>query len=663
MARIGKILVAGRGEIACRVMRTAHAQGIKTVAVYSQADTEAPHVAMADEAVLIGPGPAGQSYLVVEKILQAARDSGADAIHPGYGFLSENAAFADAVEQTGLIFVGPTGASIDLMGNKAAAKRQMIAAGVPCVPGYEGEDQSDAVLLAEGKKIGFPLMVKPAAGGGGRGIRLVTAATDLAAAVNTTRSEAENAFGSGYLILEKAIIRPRHIEIQVFADTHGTVVHLGERDCSVQRRHQKVIEEAPSPVITPALREVMGRAAVDAARTINYRGAGTVEFLFDGDGQFYFIEMNTRLQVEHPVTEEVTGLDLVALQIKVAEGQPLGLKQDDIALRGHAIEVRLYAEDPANGFLPSTGRIEMFAQSTRPGVRYDTGIVAGQEISPFYDPMLAKLITYGDSRATARKLMVEALRETAVFGPRTNRDFLIACLENNSFADGDFSTAFIAEQFGEDGFADGEVNAIVVAAMAVRYFLFDRARAVVCALNTPARLLNFTAGEVLRSPYRLEIGDAVYDVAVKTRADGQFQVVHGDEHIEVIVGKQDGAQITLLVNGKPCMTHACQACEQLYLNLGSRSYVGSNLLARNVVGDEAGDGRNVLAPMHGRVVEVFVAVGDIIAAGDRLVIIEAMKMQHEILAQIDGTVTELLAAVDQQVAADDLMISIDIEDG
>ena len=324
MAQIRKILVANRGEIACRVMRTAQAQGIDCVAVYSEPDASAPHVTMADEAVLIGPGPVGRSYLVAENIIAAARETGADAIHPGYGFLSENADFAKAVEAAGLIFIGPTAEAIELMGNKAAAKRRMIEAGVPCVPGYEGEDQSDAVLMKEAGKIGYPLMVKAAAGGGGRGMRLVAREDGLAAALSTARSEAENAFGSGELILEKAIIEPRHVEIQVFADMHGQAIHLGERDCSVQRRHQKVIEEAPCPVMSEDLRAAMGKAAVDAAQSINYRGAGTVEFLLDKDGHFYFLEMNTRLQVEHPVTEEVTGLDLVALQIRVAEGSAFG---------------------------------------------------------------------------------------------------------------------------------------------------------------------------------------------------------------------------------------------------------------------------------------------------------------------------------------------------
>ena len=659
MARIRKILVANRGEIACRVMRTAKSLGIRSVAVYSEADASAPHVAMADEAVLIGPGPVGQSYLVAEKILDAAAQTGADAIHPGYGFLSENAGFATAVEKAGLTFIGPTGESIDLMGNKAAAKRLMIEAEVPCVPGYEGEDQSDEVLLAEGEKVGYPLMVKAAAGGGGRGMRLVESGDKLAAAISTARSEAENAFGSGELILEKAIVKPRHVEIQVFADTQGNVVHLGERDCSVQRRHQKVIEEAPCPVMTDALRAAMGQSAVQAAKSINYRGAGTVEFLLDASGAFYFLEMNTRLQVEHPVTEEVTGLDLVALQIKVAEGEALGMTQDDVSLHGHAIEVRLYAEDPFNKFLPSTGTVALFSQLARDGVRYDTGIVSGQEISPFYDPMIAKLITHGENREVARKLMIEALHETALFGPRTNRDFLIACLENEKFAEGDFSTAFIAEEFGENGASEVAVDDVALTVMAVRHFLFDHAKMKAQALAVPAPLVNFSGAEKLRTPYRLEIKDQIHDVVVSSQQPDEFDVLIGEQSYHVRVGASDGPRVELSIDGKTLASHAHLAGATLFVSFDGRSVSGANLLARDASSADMADGRNVAAPLHGRVIEVFVAAGEDVATGDRLAIVEAMKMQHEIMAQVDGTVEEVLVAVDQQVAADDLMIRID----
>ena len=405
-----KILIANRGEIACRVMRTARDLGYRTVAVYSDADADALHVREADEAVRIGPPPVSESYLDARAIIEAAKRVGADAVHPGYGFLSENDGFASACQDAGLVFIGPTPDAIRAMGNKAAAKRLMIEAGVPCVPGYQGADQSDATLAAEAQRIGCPIMVKAAAGGGGRGMRLVTRLEDFADAVSTARSEAQNAFGSGELILEKAVVDARHVEVQVFGDAHGHVIHLGERDCSAQRRHQKVIEEAPSPAVSPALREKMGAAAVAAAKAISYRGAGTVEFLLGADGEFYFLEMNTRLQVEHPVTEEITGLDLVEWQLRVAAGEPLPLKQEDVRLDGHAIEVRLYAESPEKNFLPQSGTVFEWRPAEGKGVRVDHGIRSGQEISPFYDPMIAKVIAHGRTREEARRRLVRALR-------------------------------------------------------------------------------------------------------------------------------------------------------------------------------------------------------------------------------------------------------------
>ncbi|NCF78460.1 MAG: ATP-grasp domain-containing protein, partial [Alphaproteobacteria bacterium] len=515
------------------------------------------------------------------------------------------------------------------------------------------------VLVAEGKKIGFPIMVKAAAGGGGRGTPLVAAADGLEAAISTARSEAENAFGSGELILEKAIVKPRHVEIQVFADSHGNVVHLGERDCSVQRRHQKVIEEAPCPVMTPDLRAAMGKAAVDAAKSIHYRGAGTVEFLLDADGSFYFLEMNTRLQVEHPVTEEVTGLDLVALQIKVAEGDRLGMTQEDVTLSGHAIEVRLYAEDPTNGFLPSTGTVACFNQLARAGVRYDTGIRGGQEISPFYDPMIAKLITTGPTREAARKLMVEALTDTALFGPKTNRDFLIACLEKQDFISGDFSTAFIAENFTDEELAAPVADATSLAILAVRHFVCDHAKARAKAMHMPQGLVNFSAEETLRTPYKLAIGEAETMLSVRSKNPTHYAVHIGQDIIELTIEAHDGTHMVLNSADKQFVSQAFLSGETLYATIDGKSITCSNMLMRNATADETGDGSRVTAPMHGKVIDVFVSKGDAIATGDRLAIIEAMKMQHEILAGVDGTVEDVLVAADAQVAADDLMIAID----
>ncbi|MFS2127883.1 geranyl-CoA carboxylase subunit apha, partial [Pseudomonas sp. Pseusp97] len=408
MPSFDKILIANRGEIACRVIRTAHDLGYRTVAVYSEADANARHVQLADEAVCIGPAPVGQSYLKPEAILDAAKRTGAGAVHPGYGFLSENADFARACEAAGIVFIGPGVEAIHLMGSKRLSKIAMLEAGVPCIPGYEGVDQDEATLAREAQRIGYPLMIKASAGGGGRGMRLVTRSEDLAEQLRTARSEAQNAFGSGELILEKAVVQPRHVEIQVFGDSHGHIVYLGERDCSVQRRHQKVIEEAPCPVLTEELRAAMGEAAVKAAASVNYLGAGTVEFLLDASGAFYFLEMNTRLQVEHPVTELVTGQDLVAWQIRVAEGHPLPLTQAQIQLRGHAIEVRLYAEDTGNGFLPQTGQVLRWTPPQLDGIRIDHGLREGQPVTPFYDPMLAKVIAYGATRDEARRKLVRA---------------------------------------------------------------------------------------------------------------------------------------------------------------------------------------------------------------------------------------------------------------
>ena len=417
------VLIANRGEIACRIMRTAKAMGLRTIAVYSEADSDAPHVKMADQAYLLGPAPVGESYLLGDKIIEAAKATNTGAIHPGYGFLSENSGFAKACADAGLIFIGPEPDAIDLMGDKAKSKRRMIKAGVPCVPGYQGEVQDDGTLLKKSQSIGFPIMVKAAAGGGGRGMRFVDDPKDLPTAIKDARSEAANAFGSDVLILERAVQRPRHVEIQVFADRYGNTVHLGERDCSVQRRHQKVLEEAPCPVMTSDLRAAMGAAAVKAAKDIGYVGAGTVEFMLDGSGEFFFLEMNTRLQVEHPVTEMITGLDLVALQINVASGQELGLTQDDINLNGHAIEARLYAEDPTADFLPATGPIHRCSPASGPGIRIDSGIKTGGEVSPFYDPMLAKVIAFGETREIARRRLVEALKDTVFFGTKTNKAF------------------------------------------------------------------------------------------------------------------------------------------------------------------------------------------------------------------------------------------------
>jgi geranyl-CoA carboxylase alpha subunit len=455
MTKISKLLIANRGEIACRIMRTAHKMGIDTVAVYSDADQDAPHRKMATEAIYIGPSPAMESYLAIEKIIAAALTSNVDAIHPGYGFLSENADFAEACSAAELIFIGPSARAITLMGNKAEAKRQMTAAGVPCVPGYEGEDQTDIMFANAAEDIGYPVMVKASAGGGGRGMRIITKPEKLMKGLVSARSEAERSFGSGELILEKAILEPRHIEIQVFADNHGNVVHLGERDCSIQRRHQKVIEEAPSPAVSSELRERMGETAIAATRAINYSGAGTFEFLLDQHQKFFFLEMNTRLQVEHPVTECVTGQDLVEWQIKIAAGDPLPVSQEDIRIQGHAIEARLYSEDPYKGFMPKVGVLSNWVAAEGEGIRTDHGLETGFEVTPFYDGMIAKIIGYGVDRETARSNLLAGLKATVDDGLTTNRQFLLSCVVHDAFKEGLATTGFIETFFPKKKLAEG----------------------------------------------------------------------------------------------------------------------------------------------------------------------------------------------------------------
>ena len=663
MNNFNSILIANRGEIACRVIRTAKKLGYRTVAVYSDADASAPHVQLADDAVRIGPGPVGESYLVPELILQAAASSGAESIHPGYGFLSENAAFAEAVESAGLVFIGPTREAIDVMGNKAESKRRMIEAGVPCVPGYEGHDQSDKTLLAEGLKIDLPLMVKAAAGGGGRGMRLVHDQADLANAIKLARAEAEGAFGSGELILEKAIIKPRHVEIQVFADTMGNTVHLGERDCSVQRRHQKVVEEAPCPVMTPELREKMGQSAIDAAKSVNYRGAGTVEFLLDDSGFFYFLEMNTRLQVEHPVTELITGLDLVALQISVAQGEPLGLSQADITLEGHAIEVRLYTEDPSQDFLPASGPVDLWVPAPGVGVRIDDGISSGQAISPFYDPMVAKIIGYGPTRETARLRLIGALKETVLFGTPNNKDFLIQCLEKQSFIDGAASTAFIAEEFSEADLAVAPVSFSDSAVAATLDLWLENKAYFQHSLLVSCELKNWTMASAMVSRKQYQFDETTHDLSISpvNSSVDTYQVTDATAEQSAVIqvlSIQANAAVVLLDGVKLVAQFMQRQRGQIYCSIGGRGAFFKDLIILDGALAEAVGGGRVIAPMHGLLLEVMVKPGEEVSKGQTLAVLEAMKMHYEIQAEIDGTVAEVTAVAGKQVAADDVLIDI-----
>jgi geranyl-CoA carboxylase alpha subunit len=660
MDRFDSVLVANRGEIAVRVIRSARAQGYRTIAVFSEADADAPHVQLADQAVLIGPAPVKQSYLDMQRILDAAAKTGAQAIHPGYGFLSENAEFAKACEKAGLVFIGPTAEAIEIMGNKAASKRRMIDAGVPCIPGYQAEAQDDKTLVGAAADIGFPVMVKAAAGGGGRGMRLVGNAEELPEALGSARSEAENAFGSGELILEKAVIQPRHVEIQVFGDSHGNVIHLGERDCSVQRRHQKVVEEAPCPVMTAELRAAMGEAAANAARSIDYVGAGTVEFLLDADGNFYFLEMNTRLQVEHPVTEMVTGEDLVALQFEVAQGLPLPLEQDEVELTGHAIEVRLYAEDTVNDFLPASGPALLWQPPTGEGVRVDHGLLQGQEVSPFYDPMVAKIIAWGEDRHVARRRLLRALENTSLFGFETNREFLLAVLGNRCFAEGGATTAFIEEQFPQ-GFSRGPVTASHAVVAACLHYL-EAMDASENHMVAPSLALSGWSGtRHVTGHFRYELDGEALDLYVSQLSPDLYAVRAGEDTHEVewlSEGEEGLARIS--VDGVQMeLAYSFPGRGEVAVQLGGQAAVLTNQLAFTRGDEAAGGSGSITAPMHGNVLDVMVAIGDKVGEGDGLAVMEAMKMEHRLTADIAGEVIAVHVAVGQQVAAGSVLLEIE----
>jgi len=660
MPAFNSILVANRGEIAVRIIRTVKSLGYRTLAVYSVADAHAPHVATADRSFCIGGPEVGDSYLDAQKIIEAARATGAGAIHPGYGFLSENASFARACAGAGIVFIGPSPEAIELMGNKAAAKRRMIAAGVPCVPGYEGEDQSDDVLIAQAARIGFPVMVKAAAGGGGRGMRLVAAAKGLPAALATARSEALNAFGSGELILEKAVERPRHVEIQVFGDAHGQTIHLGERDCSVQRRHQKVVEEAPCPVMKPELRARMGAAAVAAAASIGYQGAGTVEFLLSANGEFYFLEMNTRLQVEHPVTEMITGLDLVAMQIAVAHGKPLGLRQEDVTFSGHAIEVRLYAEDPSRDFLPSTGRALLWRPAEGEGVRVDHGLSEGQEITPFYDPMVAKVIAWGQDREIARQRLLRALEETALVGPETNKAFLIRLLGKDAFAKGEATTAFIAEQFEGGRIARPEPLPVQAAIAAILQYRIARAAQAARAVAVGGELLDWQSSRPLGAQYSYAIAGEPATCQVVPRGGERYELITGGQRFDISIVELGDSVARLRVDG---LQHDVWFCEvgpaEIALDIDGADLRFVNIFALLTRGEAADGDGGVTAPMHGKLQRLFVKAGDRVEAGQGLATVEAMKMEHSVVAPFTGTVSGVLVLEGEQVAANALILQIE----
>ena len=647
-----KILVANRGEIALRVIRTARAMGYRTVAVFSSADENARHVREADQAVEIGEALPAQSYLNIAAIIEAAAISGADAVHPGYGFLAENAGFARACRAAGLVFIGPSPEAIAAMGNKATAKLLMSAAGIPCIAGHQGADQSEAALQAAADAIGYPVMIKATAGGGGRGMRLVAGAGEFLPALRSARSEAQGAFGNAEVIVERAIIEPRHIEIQILADRHGQAIHLGERDCSVQRRHQKLIEEAPSPAVGAALRERMGAAAVAAVKAIGYEGAGTVEFLLDASSEFHFMEMNTRLQVEHPVTEAITGLNLVELQLRIASGEPLPLTQDDVRLNGHAIEVRLCAEDVARGFMPQSGPMALWAMPGR--IRIDDALESGGEISPYYDSMIAKLIGHGASRDEARRKLLAALEDAAALGVRTNQKFLASCLEHPVFAAGEASTAFI-DRHGEellrgDSEVDSRAHALGAALLYATAGNFAPGRGTSSIAHRLPIAFRFDsdAGECLASllnlgnnRYSIEIGERVFALRLIDLDVNRVRFAC-DGLLESAVFVRAGSELLLQYRG-----NAYRIQDQTHVT-------------QMLQGDVGGDGR-IRASMNGRVVAVHVAVGDEVKAGQPVITLEAMKMEHVHAAPIAGRVKSLSVAMGDQVAA--YRIIAEIESG
>jgi geranyl-CoA carboxylase alpha subunit len=642
-----KILIANRGEIACRVIRTARDLGYQTVAVFSDADRDAPHVQLADEAVHIGASPAAESYLRVAAILEAARKTGADAVHPGYGFLSENAGFAQACVDAGLVFIGPPAAAIEAMGDKALAKRRMLDAGVPCAPGYLGQEQDNETLLAQAEKLGYPLLVKAVAGGGGRGMRLVRSAAELPQGLEGARREALSAFGDGTLMLERLIDHGRHIEIQVFADAHGNAVYLGERDCTAQRRRQKVIEEAPSPVVSPAMRQAMGQDAVAAALAVGYKGAGTVEFIVDENLKHYFLEMNTRLQVEHPVTEMVTGFDLVEWQLRVASGERLPVSQDQVQMTGHAIEARLYVEDPYAAFAPQTGTVLWWQpeQALHAGVRIDHGIRQGSVVSPFYDPMVAKVIVHGRDRNDAIRRMRAALAHAPLLGLRNNGRFLSDLVDHPAFREAKMTTTLIdqwletQEPLLQAPVASDEVWRIAALAFAVQHGS------------------SWRANSVAAFDVRLALGESSRSLRVQPGQGGEVVVTQGGINYAYRgVAYQTGA-LCYEIDGVLRRLIAVFEGNALHLAIEGTSFVFAEPSAMPSA-DALKDASRARSPVAGRVTQILVQVGDTVQDGQPMVCVEAMKMEMWLNAQAHGTVKALHTQVGEQVESGALLAEL-----
>ena len=662
-----KILIANRGEIACRVIMTARKLGVKTVAVYSDADAQSQHVSLADEAVHIGASPVAQSYLQADRIIQAALDTGAQAIHPGYGFLSENPDFVRKVAAAGLTFIGPSASAIDAMGLKDAAKSLMVDAGVPVVSGYQGRNQDVAFLAAEADKIGYPILIKARAGGGGKGMRLVERPADFKTEFEAAQREGQSSFGDPVCLIEKYIAQPRHVEIQIFGDHHGNVVHLFERDCSLQRRYQKVIEEAPAPSMPAAVRAAMGKAAVDAAKAIGYVGAGTVEFIADGsDGlkedRFWFMEMNTRLQVEHPVTEAITGLDLVALQLRVAAGEPLPFTQDDLAIDGWAFEARIYAEDVPKGFLPAIGMLHhlSFPAGTAfeaGSVRIDSGIREGDGVSPFYDPMIAKVIVHGPDRRTALKMLTAALAQCHVGGTTTNIAFLSALSKHAGFQAGDVDTNLIARDLVGLVDCTAPADHIIAAASVASLGLVPIGTA-----DPWQGLASWRHWSNAIYTSRVMHDGDIKSRKIEALSDGRFMIHHGDTSCCVGIAHMSGTQYTLRIDGVQSVIDLVVRDRAIYVFQDGRTFTFEISDPLDVHAAAADGGDNVFAPMPGLVTIVSAKPGQHVAQGDRLFVLEAMKMEHVLRAPRDGIIAEVLIAPGIQVLDGDLLLRMETDD-
>ncbi|MCI0661564.1 MAG: ATP-grasp domain-containing protein [Acidobacteria bacterium] len=648
-----RVLIANRGEIAVRVMRTCRKLGISTIAVYSDADINAPHTRIADEAVHLGPAPARDSYLNISKIIDAALRTGAQAVHPGYGFLSENAGFADACAAAGLVFIGPSPQVIRMMGNKSAARRLVAKVEVPVAPGYDGEDQCNEMLRSQIVMIGFPVLIKASAGGGGKGMRFVRNENEIEEAIEAARREAEKSFGDGSLLLERFIEHARHIEMQIIGDNYDNLIHLFERDCSIQRRHQKIIEE--SPVLDHSLRQALGDAAVKIGQAIGYTNAGTVEFILAPSGEFYFIEVNTRLQVEHPVTEMITGLDLVRLQIEVAEGKPLAIRQDEVQSSGHAIEARLYAEDPDHDFLPSTGNIYDW-QLTEPieGLRIDTGVARSTEIGIDYDPLLAKFIAHGADRDEARRKLIYTLRAFSVQGLKTNREFLLRVLENEDFRSGKTHTDFISKHYRElINIADELLDRVSLAAITL-YLQRQWRNSDELSVNLPPVYRN----NPFRDPsVRLRISGMEADVSWRQIEANTYRVKIFDSSIEALVVSCDSGKIRLTLDGIQRTFRITEVGDRFYLHssLGSRVV---ERLSRHPIRQVSSEHGTAHSPMPGQVLKIMVEAGQKVIAGDPLVILEAMKMEHTMRAVVDGVVEAVLVNQGEVVRPGQVLVQI-----